>query len=80
MSENLVTMTKNILAEIVEFPDELDIRSEDGNNSAYITIRANKVDVGKIVGKKGQTIHALRTLVRTAANKNGIRVNLVVID
>lgn len=80
MSDNLVDLTKSILSEIVEFPAELDIRNETGNNSSYISIRANKSDIGKVVGRKGQTIHALRTVIRTVANKNGIRVNLIVID
>ena len=80
MSDNLVSLTKSILSEIVESPSELDIRNETGNNSSYISIRANKGDIGKIVGRKGQTIHALRTIVRTVANKNNIRVNLIVID
>jgi predicted RNA-binding protein YlqC (UPF0109 family) len=78
--DNLVNLTKQILANIVEFPDELDIRNEVGNNSSYISIRANRNDVGKVIGKKGQTIHALRTIIRTVANKNEMRSNLIVID
>lgn len=80
MSDNLVEITKSLLSHIVDIPEELDIRNETGNNSSYITIRANKDDVGKIIGRKGQTIHALRVIIRTIANKNELRVNLIVID
>jgi predicted RNA-binding protein YlqC (UPF0109 family) len=37
-------------------------------------------DIGKIIGKKGKTINAIRTLLMSVASRNGLRVNLEIIE
>ena len=42
--------------------------------------KLEKSDIGKIIGKKGKTINAIRTLLMSVASRNGIRVNLEIIE
>ena len=45
-----------------------------------IELGVEKSDIGKIIGKKGKTIKAIRTLLMSVASRNGIRVNLEIIE
>ena len=45
-----------------------------------IELAVEKSDIGKIIGKKGKTINAIRTLLMSVASRNGIRVNLEIIE
>jgi predicted RNA-binding protein YlqC (UPF0109 family) len=69
-----------ILESIVEYKDSLSIvKTVDGLGTLF-EISVAEQDMGKIIGKKGQTIEAIRTLVRTFGAKNGERINLKVLE
>jgi len=61
-------MVKNFLYEyaklIADFPDKVSVdRQELGENFAEIVISADKVDTGKLIGKDGKMINAIKTVI-----------------
>ena len=54
--------------ELVDFPNEVDVRQVDGDKTTIFELRLNKTDLGKVIGKRGRTIQALRTLVNGAGH------------
>ena len=61
-------MVKNFLYEyaklIADFPDKVSVdRQELGENFAEIIISADKVDTGKLIGKDGNMINAIKTVI-----------------
>ena len=61
-------MVKNFLYEyaklIADFPDKVSVdRQELGENFAEIIISADKVDTGKLIGKDGKMINAIKTAI-----------------
>ncbi len=56
-NNKLVTQIKELITfnlnQIISYPAELSLTEEIGDNSISITIKANKEDRGKIIGKKG---------------------------
>jgi len=66
------------ISKIVDFPKKLSIK-EVGNN---FEILADKSDFGKIIGKGGQMIWALRILIRTmrSKNNNSAPVNIEILE
>ena len=61
-------MVKNFLYEyaklIADFPDKVSVdRQELGKNFAEIIISADKVDTGKLIGKDGKMINAIKTVI-----------------
>ncbi len=65
-----------VLRQLVDFPDEMVILKEEAPKRTTFRLRLARTDVGKIVGKGGSTIQALRNLLSAAAAKKGEKVFL----
>ena len=67
MKELLTEMIKAI----VDRPDEVDINITESENTDIFEIRLGDGDVGKVIGKKGKNVMALRTILSAATAKAG---------
>jgi predicted RNA-binding protein YlqC (UPF0109 family) len=65
---------KKIVSSIVENPEEIEIASEKNNNVSVYTILVPDTEVGKIIGKGGKVINAIRCLAKLKALKDQERV------
>jgi hypothetical protein len=66
MMEDLV---KFIAEALVDHPEEVRVKSIEGVNSIIIELKVAKDDVGKVIGKGGQTAKAIRKILSAAATK-----------
>ena len=69
-----------VVKALVDYPDEISISTSENPDGAAIQIRCRKSDIGKIVGKHGKTIMAIRSLVSGSAGRQGRRVSVEVLD
>jgi len=69
-----------IVKNLVDHPDKVSITEIGSSHSLIIELKVEKSDIGKIIGKKGKTINAIRTLLMSVASRNGLRVNLEIIE
>ena len=69
-----------IVKNLVDNPDKVRINEIGGAHTLIIELGVEKSDIGKIIGKKGKTINAIRTLLMSVASRNGIRVNLEILE
>ena len=67
MKELLIEMIKAI----VDKPDEVDISLTESENTVIYELRLGDGDVGKVIGKKGRNVTAIRTLLSAATAKAG---------
>jgi predicted RNA-binding protein YlqC (UPF0109 family) len=65
---------------LVDFPEQVDVREVDGERAVVFEVRLNPADIGKVIGKSGRTITAIRTLMTTAAARNGKRAVIEIIE
>ena len=73
-------LVKYIVENLVENKDSIELKSEETERTCVLTILVNKEDIGKVVGKKGKTISAIRSLDRGAAGKMNKVVTVEVND
>ena len=59
-------LVEKIVRALVDFPEEIDVREIEGATTNILEIRVSKPDVGKLIGKQGKNIDALRTIVAGA--------------
>jgi len=69
-----------IVKNLVDSPQNVDVRCFDNDKEVIVEVRVGAGDVGKVVGRKGMTIKALRTIVMTACARLGRRVRLNIIE
>ena len=66
---------------LVDEPDAVSIDSyEDEDGTIIYELHVAEDDVGKVIGRGGRTVNALRTVVRAAATGEGRRVLVDVVD
>ncbi|HEX8076103.1 MAG TPA: KH domain-containing protein [Thermoleophilaceae bacterium] len=66
---------------LVDHPDEVVVESyEEDDGTVVYELHLNEDDVGKVIGRSGRTVNALRTVVRAAAVREGRRVLVDVVD
>ena len=64
----------------MDHPEQVYVREVDGERVVVFELRLNPTDIGKVIGKSGRTIMAIRTLLTSAAAKNGKRAMIEIIE
>ena len=65
---------------LVDRPDAVTITPVERQGSTVYELRLHPTDIGKIIGKQGSTIHAIRSLLQVGAAKKGVRCSLELIE
>lgn len=66
---------------LVDEPDEVSVeRFEEDDGTIVLELHVSEDDVGKVIGRGGRTVNALRSVIRASAVKEGRRVLVDVID
>lgn len=80
-TEDIVGLVECVVRPLIEFPDELEITSsEDENGTIIVEMRVNEEDAGKVIGRQGRVVKAIRTLARAAASRNDAHVEVELLD
>jgi len=75
-TDKINTMIRRISEMLVDKPDAIKISEENRDNTTILVLSVDKSDVGKVIGRNGQTAKALRALVNAAATRMGEKVLL----
>lgn len=69
-----------IARQLVDQPDSVTLTEETHEDKIIYKLKVAQPDVGKVIGKKGRTAFALRTIVAAVGKKAGKKVLLEVVD
>lgn len=69
-----------VVKQIVDEPELVVVTRAVDELGVLITLKVGKNDMGKVIGKSGQTAKSLRTLLRVIGSKNNARVNLKIVE
>lgn len=65
-----------VVKSLVDNPNDVKITRGVDEMGVLLTLEVNPADMGKIIGRQGNTAKAIRTLLRVVGMKNNARVNL----
>ena len=69
-----------VVKALVDHPDDLRITEIEGERTIVFELRCHPEDVGKVIGKSGKTVGAIRTLLSTVAARQNKRAMLEVVE
>lgn len=65
---------------LVQKPEEITVTPVEKNGMTVYELRMNPSDVGRIIGREGVTINAIRSLLTAGSAKKGIRCSLEIVE
>jgi len=65
---------------LVDRPDAVTITPVEHEGSTVYELRLHPTDIGKIIGKQGATIHAIRSLLQIGSAKKGQRCSVEIVE
>ena len=77
---NYKELVEFIVKYLVTQPEAISVESGEEDGGTKVMIRVAHEDVGRIIGKRGATINAIRLLAKAAAVKAGERVDVDIIE
>lgn len=76
MMENDAKFLDFVVKALVDSPDKVKIVRTVDEMGVLLTLTVDNIDMGKVIGRSGNTAKAIRTLLRVVGMKNNSRVNL----
>jgi len=76
--EQLEGLVLILARSLVEKPDEVEVSATESDSRVDLELRVAPDDIGKIIGRQGRTIRAIRSVAKAASVKLGKRVNVEV--
>jgi uncharacterized protein len=79
-SEEALRLIQLIAEQLVDQPDKVSCTYSLGENTTVITIKSDKKDIGKLIGKQGRMANSLREILKSISAKNKVRMVLEIGD
>jgi len=69
-----------LVKSIVDHPEDVKVDRKVDEMGVLLTLKVHPMDMGQVVGRKGSTAQAIRSLLRIVGIKNNARVNLKILE
>ncbi|HLM19797.1 MAG TPA: KH domain-containing protein [Acidimicrobiia bacterium] len=75
-----LAVTEYVTRNLADDPDAIEVDVEERGDEVALMVRANPSDMGRLIGKRGRVIQALRQLVRAAGTADGVKANVDIVE
>ena len=72
----LAQAVEHLIKNIVDFPDDVSVKSHENARGELIRVRVNPEDIGRVIGRSGRTANAIRAVVQ-ALSDHKVRVDIM---
>lgn len=79
-NEGAVAFLEHVVKNLVDNPDAVKVTRTVDEMGVLLTLDVHPEDMGKVIGRKGATAKAIRTLLRVVGMKNNARVNMKILE
>ena len=69
-----------VIRQLIEFPDEMILTESANGRNIVFRLAMRQSDVGRIIGRNGQTIQAIRALLASSAARHDQRATLEIVE
>jgi uncharacterized protein len=79
-SPRALAVTEYVTRNLADDPDAIEVDVEGRGGEVALMVHANPSDMGRLIGKRGRVIQALRQLVRAAGTADGVKANVDIVE
>ena len=79
LADRIADLVEYLVVQIVDDPDSVSLEVIDGDDASTIEVSVAEDDVAKVIGRRGRTIKAIRTLARALAARLDTAVEVEVL-
>jgi len=76
LSEKMKSLVEFLAKSLVEKPSEVVVESKESEKTVLVELKVASEDLGRVIGKDGHTINAIRVVLQTAAASYDKKVRL----
>ena len=69
-----------LVKQVVDDPEAVNVTVSEGRRGPSLDVTVGDGDMGRVIGKRGRIAQAIRTVVRAAAVKDGVQVDIEFVD
>lgn len=73
-------LVEMIAKRLVDNPDQVEVNEVKGEHTNVIELKVAPADIGKVIGRRGNTISAIRTILNNVGTKRGCRYVVEILD
>ncbi len=73
-------MLEALVKSLVDFPEKVTVTEVPGDKFTTLELRVDPSDMGKVIGRQGRIIKAVRTLMKAYATKENKKLNVEIIE
>ncbi len=74
------TVLEYLAKSIVDDPDSVVVEVDESRSTVSLRLNVSPDDMGRVIGRRGRTAQAIRTVVRAAAAREGLDVHVDIVD
>ena len=67
---------EHIVRSIVDDPEAVRVEGTEGRNRVRLEVKVGPGDLGRVIGRRGRTAQSIRSVVRAAAARDGVEVDV----
>ena len=71
---------ETVIKGLVSYPEEVAVTPVERSGITVFQLRMNPSDIGKVIGRQGMTINAIRSLLLAGSAKRGLRCTLEIVE
>ena len=75
-----VAVLEYLVRNVVDDPDGVRVETDDTRNKLQLNVHVADGDMGRVIGRRGRVANAIRTVVRAAAVRDGVDVDVEFVD
>jgi len=79
-SVSLKELVEFLAKSLVDRPEEVEVTEISGEQTVVLELRVAKEDLGKVIGKQGRTVKAMRAILSAASSKVRKRADLEILE
>jgi predicted RNA-binding protein YlqC (UPF0109 family) len=75
-----IAVLEHVVRSIVDNPDAVQVDAREDADKVFLEVRVGEGDLGRVIGRRGRTAQSIRTVVRAAASRDGVTIDVDFVD